>query len=101
MLPAGHRRWPGVHCDCRSGNATRQAHWAIRAHPLALADLVAAMDHTVVAASETITDGATFHFVLDPGVACSEYAPRTQAPKAFGPTTSGRVGRVGASRRAA
>ena len=66
---------------------------------LARADFVAAMDNTVVAASETIMDGATFHFVLDPAVACSEYGARTQAPKAFIPT--GRVGRVGASRRAA
>jgi hypothetical protein len=65
---------------------------------LARADFVAAMDHTVVAASETIMDGATFHFVLDPAVACSEYAPRTRAPKAFVPTTRGRVG---ASRRVA
>ena len=67
---------------------------------LARADFVASMDHTVVAASETAMDGATFHFVLDPAVACSEYAPRTQAPKAFVPTTRGGVGRVGSSRRA-
>ena len=59
---------------------------------LARADLVAAMDPTMVAASETVTDGATFHFVLDPAVACSEYAPRTQARKPFIPTTRGRVG---------
>jgi hypothetical protein len=64
---------------------------------LARADLVAAMDPTMVAASETVTDGAMFHFVLDPAVACSEYAPRTQACKPFIPTT---CGRVGASRRA-
>ena len=64
---------------------------------LARADFVAAMDPTMVAASETVTDGATFHFVLDPAVACSEYAPRTQARKPFIPTTRGRVG---ASRRA-
>ena len=59
---------------------------------LARADLVAAMDPTMVAASETVTDGATFHFVLDPAVACSEYAPQTQARKPFIPTTRGRVG---------
>ena len=64
---------------------------------LARADFVAAMDPTMVAASETVTDGATFHFVLDPAVACSEYAPRAQARKPFIPTTRGRVG---ASRRA-
>jgi hypothetical protein len=67
---------------------------------LARADLIAAMDFTVVATSETVTDGATFHFVLDPAIACREYAPRTQAPRPFVPSTSGR-GRVGASRRAA
>ena len=64
---------------------------------LARADFVATMDPTMVAASETVTDGATFHFVLDPAVACSEYAPRTQARKPFIPTTRGRVG---ASRQA-
>ena len=64
---------------------------------LARADLVAAMDPAMVAASETVMDGATFHFLLDPAVACREYAPRTQAPKPFIPTTRGRVG---ASRRA-
>jgi len=66
---------------------------------LARADFVAAMDHTVVAASETVMDGATFHFVLDPAVACSEYARRTQAPKAVVPATSETVGRIGTSRR--
>jgi len=64
---------------------------------LARADFVAAMDPTMVATSETVTDGATFHFVLDPAVACSEYAPRTQARKPFIPATRGRIG---ASRRA-
>jgi hypothetical protein len=34
---------------------------------LARADLVAAMDPGMVAASETAADGATFHFVVDPG----------------------------------
>jgi hypothetical protein len=64
---------------------------------LARADFVAAMDPTMVAASENVTDGATFHLVLDPAMACSEYAPRTQARKPVTPTTRGRVG---ASRRA-
>jgi hypothetical protein len=43
---------------------------------LARADLVAAMDPAAVAASETVTDGATFHFVVDPAVARDVYAPR-------------------------
>jgi len=64
---------------------------------LARADFVAAMDPTMVAASEAVMDGASFHFVLDPAVACSEYAPRTQARKPFIPTIRGRVG---ASRQA-
>src|SRR4029077_20652590 len=49
---------------------------------LCRADLVAAMDPASVAASETLTDGAAFHFVLDPRVASTEYAPR----KATAPT---------------
>lgn len=62
------------------------------------ADLVAAMDPALVAASETIADGATFHFVLDPSAARDGYAPR----KATTPSAkTGRVGRVGASRQAA
>lgn len=36
---------------------------------LCRADLVAAMDSAQVAASETLTQGAAFHFVLDPQVA--------------------------------
>jgi hypothetical protein len=65
---------------------------------LCRADLVAAMDPALVAASETLTDGAVFHFALDPEVARDDYAPR----KATVPsTTTGRVGKVGASRRAA
>jgi len=55
---------------------------------LARADFVAAMDPTMVAASEAITDGASFHFVLDPAVACSEYEPRTQARKPFIPLSA-------------
>jgi hypothetical protein len=65
---------------------------------LSRADLVAAMDPALVAASETITDGAVFHFVVDPQVARADYAPR----KATVPSAAtGRVGKVGASRRAA
>lgn len=59
---------------------------------LVRADLVAAMDHAVVMASETVTDGATFHFVLDPAVAYDAYAPRTSVPKPFVPTARGRIG---------
>jgi hypothetical protein len=50
---------------------------------LSRADFIAAMDHTVVAASETIADGAHFHFVLDPQVARDVYAPRTAARHAL------------------
>jgi hypothetical protein len=59
---------------------------------LARADLVAAMDYQIVAASETLADGAEFHFVLDPAVAHEAYAPQPPTPKAFVPTTRGRVG---------
>ena len=58
---------------------------------LARADLVAAMNHTLVAASETIADGASFHFVLDPHVARDVYAARIPA-NACRPITRGRVG---------
>lgn len=69
---------------------------------LCRADLVAAMDPALVDASETVTDGATFHFAIDPAVGGDEYAPRPRAPKAFvSNATIGRVGKVGASRRAA
>ncbi len=71
---------------------------------LCRADLVAAMDPARVAASETLIDGAAFHFVLDPAVARDEYAPwiRPQAP-ARGATAGrvGKVGKVAAARRAA
>lgn len=43
---------------------------------LSRADLVSAMDPVRVATSETVTDGATFHFALDPAVARKEYAAR-------------------------
>jgi hypothetical protein len=69
---------------------------------LCRADLVAAMDPVQVAASETVTDGAVFHFVLDPRVAREEYAPRTRSLGSTVPSVAtGRVGRVGVSRRAA
>jgi len=65
---------------------------------LCRADLVAAMDPALVAASETATDEAVFHFALDPQVARADYAPR----KATVPSaTMGKVGRLGTSRRAA
>jgi hypothetical protein len=59
---------------------------------LVRADLVAAMDHAVVMASETVTDGATFHFVLDPVFAHDAYAPRISVPNPFVPTERGGVG---------
>jgi hypothetical protein len=48
---------------------------------LCRADLVAAMDPATVAASETVTDGATFHFAIDPASGCDDYAPRTRSPR--------------------
>ena len=69
---------------------------------LCRADLVAAMDPRMVAASETVIDGATFHFVIDPTIGIDEYAPRGRTRKAPVPAFGiGRVGRVGAPRRAA
>src|SRR5215468_10019004 len=65
---------------------------------LCRADLIAAMDPVLVAASETTADGAVFHFALDPQVARTDYAPsKATVPGA----TTGKVGRVGTSRRAA
>jgi len=51
---------------------------------LARADLVAAMDGALVADSETLTDGASYHFVLDPAAAPDAYEPppRCTAPPA-------------------
>ena len=60
---------------------------------LARADLVAAMDPSLVAASETVADGATFHFVIDPAVARDVYAPRARV-STFVPATRGRVGAI-------
>ncbi len=45
---------------------------------LSRADLVAAMDPALVAESETLANGASFHFVVDPTVGHDEYAPRIQ-----------------------
>jgi hypothetical protein len=67
---------------------------------LCRADLVAAMDPAQVAASETVADGAMFHFTVDPAVGCEEYAPRIRAPKMLHAAT-GRIGKVGTSRRVA
>jgi len=67
---------------------------------LSRADLVAAMDPAAVAASETVADGATFHFCVDPAIGRDEYAPRARSPKALISRT-GRVGKAGESRRAA
>lgn len=68
---------------------------------LCRADLVAAMDPALVAASETTTDGAVFHFALDPQVASADYAPRAPRGVTESSVAPGKVGRVGASRRAA
>jgi hypothetical protein len=65
---------------------------------LCRADLVAAMDPARVAGSETLADGAAFHFVLDPAIARQEYAPQIRAQAQA--TVPSRVGKVGASRRA-
>ena len=59
---------------------------------LCRADLVAAMDPARVAASETLTDGAAFHFVLDPTVAHQEYAPRIRPQATVPSAAAGRVG---------
>jgi hypothetical protein len=67
---------------------------------LCRADLVAAMDPAQVAASETVADGAVFHFAIDPAVGCEEYAPRIRSPKVLHAAT-GRIGKVGTSRRVA
>jgi hypothetical protein len=67
---------------------------------LCRADLVAAMDPALVATSETLTDGAAFHFVLDPEVARTDYAPRKATVPSAG-ATMGRVGKAGAVQPAA
>jgi hypothetical protein len=67
---------------------------------LCRADLVTAMDPALVAASETLTDGAAFHFVLDREVARTDDAPRKAAVPSASVKT-GRVGKVGTAQRAA
>jgi hypothetical protein len=60
---------------------------------LARADLVAAMNSALVAASETLADGASYHFVLDPVAASDAYAPASvRQPAAL--EMRGRVGRA-------
>jgi hypothetical protein len=75
---------------------------------LCRADLVAAMDPARVAASETLAEGATFHFALDPAIAPHDYAPGIPAastvrgaPAAqldevrYGPAVAARVASMG------
>lgn len=61
---------------------------------LARADLVAAMQASLVADSETITDGASYHFVLDPDSAPEAYAPRPASHQGPAPVVRGRVGEI-------
>jgi hypothetical protein len=68
---------------------------------LARADLVAAMDSALVADSETLADGASYHFLLDPDTAPDAYTPR----EAFhqrrpAPLMRGRVGSSATTRQA-
>jgi len=58
---------------------------------LARADLVAAMDPALVATSEVLADGATYHFVLDPVIAVDLYVPRLPARAPFLPSARARV----------
>jgi hypothetical protein len=60
---------------------------------LARADLVAAMDSTLVAESETLADGASYHFVLDPVSTSDAYAPHAASRRCLV-----QRGRVGSSR---
>lgn len=60
---------------------------------LARADLVAAMDGALVADSETLADGASYHFVLDPATAPDAYAPRAPSRRSSVPVMPGRVGK--------
>ena len=59
---------------------------------LARADLVAAMDGALVADSETLADGASYHFVLDPATAPDAYTPHAPSRRWPAPVTRGRVG---------
>lgn len=67
---------------------------------LARADLVAAMSAALVADSETLTDGASYHFLLDPASAPEAYAPRLAARKESAPAMRGRIGRSRTAPRA-
>ena len=59
---------------------------------LARADLVAAMDPRMVAASEMYDEGATYHFILDPTVAHDAYAVPKPRGSAVVPKVTGRIG---------
>jgi hypothetical protein len=59
---------------------------------LARADLVAAMDRALVADSETLADGASYHFLLDPATAPDAYTPRDASHQWPAPMMRGRVG---------
>lgn len=67
---------------------------------LARADLVAAMDRALVAGSETLADGASYHFVLDPATAPDAYAPRASSRRSPAPVMRGRVGSTSPTRLA-
>lgn len=67
---------------------------------LARADLVAAMDSALVADSETLADGASYHFLLDPATAPDAYTPRDASHQWPGPVMRGRVGSSATTRQA-
>lgn len=67
---------------------------------LARADLVAAMDGALVTDSETLADGASYHFVLDPAAAPDAYTPRAPSRRWPVPVMRGRVGSSSPSRPA-
>ncbi|MGH7633273.1 MAG: hypothetical protein ACRENC_06055 [Gemmatimonadaceae bacterium] len=64
---------------------------------LARADLVAAMDGALVTDSETLADGASYHFVLDPAAAPDAYTPRAPSRWSAPVTAPVMRGRVGSS----
>jgi hypothetical protein len=59
---------------------------------LARADLVSAMEPSLVAASEWRTNGATYHFVIDPVVDWASYAARQPIQAPAVPTRRGCIG---------
>lgn len=65
---------------------------------LCRADFVAAMDPALVATSETLANGASFHIVVDLTVGQDEYAPRIQQAAR---TVNSGAGKASARRRAA